>query len=275
MIKPDAYLNIGKILDQIYQAGFQVSRLKMSKFDVDTAGMFYGEHEGKHFYQNLVEFVTSDVAVGIELVAENAVKKWRGLLGPTNTITAREEAPNSLRAQYGTDGTRNAAHGSDSGPSAKRELDLYFQNMKTTALLNNCTCAVIKPHAIKEGYHGKIIDMILEEGFEISAMEMFYIDKPTSEEFLEVYKGVVPEYQPICEHLTTGPVIVMEIRQEDAIESFRKLCGPHDPEIAKVLRPNTIRGKFGKDRVENAIHCTDLEEDGVLECEYFFSILQK
>jgi nucleoside-diphosphate kinase len=45
-----------------------------------------------------------------------------------------------------------------------------------------------------------------------------------------------------------------------------------DPEIAKNLRPNTIRGKFGRDRVMNAIHCTDLPEDGGLEVEYFFSI---
>jgi nucleoside-diphosphate kinase len=66
----------------------------------------------------------------------------------------------------------------------------------------------------------------------------------------------------------------MEIRQENVVEAFRKLCGPHDPEIAKTLRPGTIRAKFGEDRVCNAIHCTDLPEDGVIECEYFFSILQ-
>jgi nucleoside-diphosphate kinase len=48
------------------------------------------------------------------------------------------------------------------------------------------------------------------------------------------------------------------------------LCGPIDPEIAKNLRPNTLRAKFGVDRVKNAIHCTDLPEDGVLESQYFF-----
>jgi nucleoside-diphosphate kinase len=58
------------------------------------------------------------------------------------------------------------------------------------------------------------------------------------------------------------------------IPAFRKLCGPHDPEIAKHLRPESIRAKFGIDRVQNAIHCTDLPEDGVIDCEYFFSIMQ-
>lgn len=47
-----------------------------------------------------------------------------------------------------------------------------------------------------------------------------------------------------------------------------------DPEIAKNLRPNTIRARFGIDRVRNAIHCTDLPEDGALEIEYFFSIMK-
>lgn len=48
-----------------------------------------------------------------------------------------------------------------------------------------------------------------------------------------------------------------------------------DPEIAKNLRGNTLRARFGIDKVRNAVHCTDLPEDGTLEVEYFFSILQK
>jgi len=117
--------------------------------------------------------------------------------------------------------------------------------------------------------------MILSEGFEISAMEMFVLDKPTAEEFFEVYKGVLPEFVGMIEHMTTGPCIALEIRQENAVQSFRNLAGPMDPEIAKNLKPNTIRAMFGIDRIRNAVHCTDLPEDGVLEAEYFFSIMQK
>ena len=278
MIKPDAYLNIGNIISQIYQAGFKINRIKMSRFDEDTAGVFYGEHKGKHFYQNLVDFVTSDVCVGMELIRENAILAWRELLGPTNTQRAQEEAPNSLRAQYGTDGTRNACHGSDSPASAARELGIFFGEgsiMPSTSLQNNCTCGVIKPHVVKAGLAGDIIQMILDEGFEISAMQIFNLDTPSAEDFLEVYKGVVPEYTSIVEEITTGPCIAMEIRQEEVVEGFRKLCGPHDPEIAKSLRPNTIRARFGIDRTHNAIQCTDLEEDGVSECQYFFDLYSK
>ena len=78
----------------------------------------------------------------------------------------------------------------------------------------------------------------------------------------------------MVEQMTTGPCIVMEIRQENAVQSFRELCGPMDPEIAKNLRPNTIRANFGIDRCVNAVHCTDLPEDGLTECEYFFKIQQ-
>lgn len=62
----------------------------------------------------------------------------------------------------------------------------------------------------------------------------------------------------------------MEVRQENVVSTFRELCGPHDPEIARNLRPNTIRAKFGTDRVKNAVHCTDLPEDGVLEVFYSY-----
>ena len=64
-------------------------------------------------------------------------------------------------------------------------------------------------------------------------MEMFYLDKPTAEEFFEIYKGVFPEYTQLIEHCSSGgPVIALEIRQENAVNLFRKLCGPHDPEDA-------------------------------------------
>eukprot|EP00695_Tsukubamonas_globosa_P002251 TRINITY_DN3362_c0_g1_i1.p1 TRINITY_DN3362_c0_g1~~TRINITY_DN3362_c0_g1_i1.p1 ORF type:complete len:70 (-),score=5.48 TRINITY_DN3362_c0_g1_i1:31-240(-) len=65
----------------------------------------------------------------------------------------------------------------------------------------------------------------------------------------------------------------MEIRAENSVQAFRELCGPHDPEIAKILRPKTLRARFGSDKVRNGVHCTDLPDDGVLEVEFFFGLL--
>lgn len=151
----------------------------------------------------------------MELVADEAIAKWRQLIGPTNSLTAKSDAPESLRAMFGTDGTKNAVHGSDSAASFKRESDFWFasnKNLKTTAMLNNCSLCIIKPHIVANGQAGQVIDMILQEGFEISAMEMFYLDRPSAEEFLDVYKGVLPEYVPLIEHLISGPCIVCEVR---------------------------------------------------------------
>lgn len=272
MIKPDAYMNIGKIVDAVLSNGFVIKRLKMTRMSLDDAAEFYKEHYGKGFYNELINFMSSDYIVGMELVKKDAVKAWRDFIGPTNLETARRDAPYSLRSLYGSSGGKNAVHGSDSNESASREINFVFNKLKSQPQLNNCSCLVIKPHAIPDA--GKIIDIILNEGFEISAMEMFYLDKPTAEEFFEVYKGVLPEYAAIIENVTSGPIIALEVRQDDVVNSLRSLVGPHDPDIARTLRPNTLRAMFGKDRVKNAVHCTDLSEDGVLEVQYFFELIQ-
>ena len=84
--------------------------------------------------------------------------------------------------------------------------------MKTTGVLNNCSLCLIKPHVIRNGQLGQVIDMILQAGFEISAAEMFYLSRPVIEEFYDVYKGVLPEYLPLIEHLSNGPTVALEIR---------------------------------------------------------------
>lgn len=277
MIKPDSYMNIGKIVDSIYQFGMTISKLEMFKLSKEDAYEFYKEHKEKNFYEDLCEFMSSDYIVALELVGREAVTTWRSIIGPTNSETARKESPKSIRAMFGTDGRKNAVHGSDSNESAARELNFFFgknSNLKQIPRLSNCSCLVIKPHIIQDGNAGKIIDIILSQGFEISCMKMFYLDKTTTEEFFEVYKGVLPEYAAIVDHVSSGPIIALEVRQDNVVHSLRSVVGPHDPEIAKILRPNTIRSVFGKDRVKNAVHCTDLPEDGVLEVQYFFELLQ-
>ena len=89
----------------------------MSKFSAQTASGFYAEHVGKAFYPNLSNAMTSDVCIGLELVAKEAVTKWREVIGPTNTAVAKTQAPGSFRAKFGVDGTLNAVHGSDSSSS--------------------------------------------------------------------------------------------------------------------------------------------------------------
>eukprot|EP00656_Telonema_subtile_P054381 TRINITY_DN811_c0_g1_i3.p1 TRINITY_DN811_c0_g1~~TRINITY_DN811_c0_g1_i3.p1 ORF type:complete len:142 (-),score=44.95 TRINITY_DN811_c0_g1_i3:211-636(-) len=134
---------------------------------------------------------------------------------------------------------------------------------------------IIKPHLVSAGAAGKLLDDILARGFEVSAAQLFKEDRSTIEEFYEVYKQVLPEYQDMVTQLLSGPFIALEVRAEDAVSSFREFSGPNDPEIARTLRPHTLRARYGHDKIRNALHSTDLPEDGSLEVEYFFKVLQK
>jgi len=277
MIKPDAVSQMGSIIDMIHQEGFLICQAKMVRLSRDEASKFYAEHQGKPFYNYLVEFITSGPVVAMELKSTNGIDKWRTLLGPTDSATARNKAPMSIRAKFGTDNTKNAAHGSDSPASAEKEVDFFFGGRtfsgKNTATFSDCTLCIVKPHAITEGLTGKIISAITSKGFEISALQMFHLERANAEEFHEVYKGVVNEYKSMVEELCCGPCVAMEIRAPDAPVTFRDFVGPADPEIARHLRPGTLRAMFGKDKIKNAVHCTDLPEDGLIEVQYFFKVL--
>lgn len=77
--------------------------------------------------------------------------QWRKLIGPTNSERARQEAPQTLRGRFGTDGTRNAAHGSDSPSSAAREIEFFFgegsDRLQTPAQFTGTSLAIIKVHS--------------------------------------------------------------------------------------------------------------------------------
>ena len=82
----------------------------------------------------------------------------------------------------------------------------------------------------------------------------------------------------MVKQLSSGMSMVLEISSpsssSDTVSSYRELVGPADPDLAKSIRPKSLRAKYGKTKDMNAIHCTDLPEDGLLEVEYFFKILQ-
>uniref|UniRef100_A0A8C4JU85 Nucleoside diphosphate kinase homolog 7 n=1 Tax=Dromaius novaehollandiae TaxID=8790 RepID=A0A8C4JU85_DRONO len=255
LIKPDAAPKMGELIDIIINGGFTITKAKMMVLSRKEAIDFYVDHQSKPFYNELLQFVTSGPIVAMEILGDDAVSKWKTLLGPANSAVARTDAPDSIRANFGHDGLRNAAHGPDSVASAAQELELFFPSSGgrgpvNSAKFTNCTCCIIKPHAVNEGLTGKIIKAIISEGFQISALQMEMVTE-----------------------LCSGPCIAMEIIQPEPPKVFRDFCGPSDPEIARHLRPGTLRAVFGKNKIQNAVHCTDLPEDGLLEVQYFFKIL--
>ena len=142
---------------------------------------------------------------------------------------------------------------------------------------NNFKIYVLRPHAFNKA--GQIVQDIIDAGFLVTGLETFRLDFGKSDEFLEVYKGVADNYGDMVKQLSSGPCVALQLVEEtdnhhNIVSTFRQFCGPTDPRTAKLLRPNTLRARYGEDKARNAVHCTDLSEDGVLEVEYFFKILQ-
>jgi nucleoside-diphosphate kinase len=246
VVKANAYKSIGSVIDQLYSKDLQVSKLRMLRMTGSEATSVFGA-------QSDVQGFTVGPVVAMEIVGQDVEAK----------LIAFNEAEQLVYISS-----------PDQGAFQCQTL-LENPKVATTAQFDNCTVCVIRPHALLAGHAGPIIDSILKAGFEISAMQMFNLDRQAVGEFLEVYKGVIAEYNAVAEELTTGSVIALEIRGQNVVDRFRDLAGPADPEVARLIRPNSLRAEFGEDKIKNAVHCTDLPEDGVLESEYFFSILQK
>lgn len=269
LIKPSGLSTIGTILDVIAGANLKLGRMKLLQLSLAQAQTFYGDQARTQRVQEL----SSGPVVALELIGSNVHKHLLSL----QTATANDYSNGVHR----TDTLENV-HVATSERNAQVEADFLFNNpaVQSPANFTNCTVAVIKPHAVAAGSAGRIIDLIARSGFEIRGMELFNLDRQSCEEFLEVYKGVVPEYNPLVEQLGSGSCIALELhdaRQPDnpeIVQKFRDLCGPADPQIAKHIRPHSLRAQFGVNKVKNAVHCTDLPEDGGLEAEFFFSILQ-
>ena len=125
IIKPDATEKnvIGKIIDRFESAGLKVVAAKLVQLDKAKAGGFYAEHEGKPFYDNLVEYMTSGPVVVQVLYGPNAIAKNRELMGATNP---QEAETGTIRADFAESIDANAVHGSDSPESAAREISYFF-----------------------------------------------------------------------------------------------------------------------------------------------------
>jgi nucleoside-diphosphate kinase len=125
IVKPDAVAKgaTGEILKRIEGNGLRIIALKRLQLTEQQARGFYAVHKERPFYGDLVKFMTSGPVVIAALEGEGAVKKWRDLMGPTNST----EAPaGTIRGDFGTDVERNASHGSDAPETARVEISYFF-----------------------------------------------------------------------------------------------------------------------------------------------------
>ncbi len=130
------------------------------------------------------------------------------------------------------------------------------------------TLAIIKPDAVRKRAHGEIINIILQNKFQIVGMKMLHLTKEQAEGFYAVHAGK-PFFESLTRFMSSGPVIVMALeREEDAIASWRKLMGATNPAHAEE---GTIRKRFAASIEANAVHGSDAEDTARFEVSYFFA----
>jgi nucleoside-diphosphate kinase len=125
LVKPDAFARglTGEIIARFENKGLKIVAMRHMQVTEDLAKEHYAEHDGKPFFGELVEFITSGPIVALVLEGESAIKAARQVIGATNPL---EAAPGSIRGDFAIAVGQNMVHGSDSPESGEREAKLFF-----------------------------------------------------------------------------------------------------------------------------------------------------
>ncbi len=131
IIKPDGVAQglIGEVIKRLENNGLKIICMKMLKMTKDQAESFYEVHKEKPFFESLTYFMTSGPIVVMVLEGENAIAKYREIMGATNY---REAAEGTIRRDFATDIEKNIVHGSDSPKTAAFEIGFFFSSFEVT-----------------------------------------------------------------------------------------------------------------------------------------------
>ncbi len=134
-------------------------------------------------------------------------------------------------------------------------------------MATNRTFTMLKPDAIENGHMGKILDMIIQAGFEIKAMKLTRLTTEQAQKFYEVHSER-PFYGELVEYMTSGPIVAAILEKENAVADFRALIGATDPAEAA---DGTIRKYYAESKGRNAVHGSDSDENAEIEGKFHFS----
>jgi nucleoside-diphosphate kinase len=141
-IKPDAVQRgfIGEIISRIEKKGYKIVAMKLMQVKPELAKRHYGEHEGKAFFDGLIQYITSGPIVAMVIEGKDVIAGMRKIMGATNP--AKSDV-GTIRGDLAIDMGRNAVHGSDSAESAKREISLFFNDEEIISFWSRNTDAWI------------------------------------------------------------------------------------------------------------------------------------
>ncbi|MCX6460946.1 MAG: nucleoside-diphosphate kinase [Actinobacteria bacterium] len=128
LVKPDGVERglVGEVLSRIERKGFVLVALELRTLTREVAEDHYGEHAGKPFFGDLVDFITSAPLLAAVVEGPDVIVSWRSMMGATNPVNA---APGTIRGDLASEMQNNVTHGSDSPESAAREIALFFPSL--------------------------------------------------------------------------------------------------------------------------------------------------
>jgi nucleoside-diphosphate kinase len=131
IIKPDGVARrlIGEVIKRLEAENLTIAAMKMIKMTKEQAKGFYRVHEGKPFYENVTDFMSSGPCVVMILEGEDAIKRYRKLMGATNY---KEAEAGTIRREFATDIEKNVVHGSDSKETAMFEVNYFFSELEVS-----------------------------------------------------------------------------------------------------------------------------------------------
>lgn len=189
--------------------------------------------------------------VAMEAVGADAALKWGDAERVMPAGCARRLSAEEAAAYFDVSGKFGATHAGD-----------------------HCSLCVLRPHVLKARQAGLALDAIVAAGFEISAARTVHMSAAQAADFLEVYQNVMPNFRELVAAMSEAACLALELRKEsNVVEDLRTLCGPYDVDMARHLRPESLRARFGQDNARSGAHCTDLEEDAEREVRYLFELL--
>lgn len=132
------------------------------------------------------------------------------------------------------------------------------------------TLSIVKPDGVSKGLIGEVISRFEKAGLRPVAVKMVRLNKAQAQAFYAVHRGK-PFFESLTDFMSSGPVLVMVLEGEDAIQTTRRIMGATDP---KNAGPGTIRGEFAANVEQNIVHGSDAPETAAFEIGYFFDALE-
>ncbi|XP_055659674.1 thioredoxin domain-containing protein 3 [Falco peregrinus] len=249
------------ILQRIKDDGFKIAMQKEIILSEEQTRKFYKEHENQDYFPVLLEQMTSSPTLVLALTRENAIARWRDIIGPKMVEEAEKENPNSLYAKNPINNIPiGQLHGSSTPDEAQKELQFFFPQEHTLAL--------IKPASAKK-HKDDIMQKVKDAGFTISKIKEAALTREMAIQFYKHHKGK-PFFEQLVACMTEGPSVIMILTKANAVEEWRQLMGPTDPEVAKKTSPESIRAQFARDILSNAVHGSSNRQHALKSIECVF-----